>query len=144
MRAWILVAVVLWPAVLSAALIDRLDGHPHVAGDVVYAVASRVCHQQSARSFSTHGEQWPVCARCSGLYLGAPIGAVLGLTLLTRVRRARLLPVLLIAAAPTAVAWLLEAASILPVGGILRMALAAPLGAAVTFVLLGVVSGRRD
>ena len=144
MRAWVVIAVVLWPAALSAALIDRLDGHPHVASGVVYVVASRVCHQIPARSFFTRGQQWPVCARCSGLYLGAPIGAVLGLTLVTRVRQSALLPALLISAAPTAVTWVLEAAAILPIGGALRMAAAAPLGAAVVFVLLGVVSGRRD
>ena len=144
MRAWIVIAVVLWPAILSAALVDRFDGRPLVSSDMVYAVASRVCHRIPARSFFTHGEQWPVCARCSGLYLGAPFGAALGLVVLRRVRRSALLSVLLIASAPTAVAWVLEAASIVPISGGMRMVAAAPLGAAVVFVLLGAVSGRRD
>jgi uncharacterized membrane protein len=144
MRGWMVIAVVLWPAVLSAALIDRLDGHPHVSSDVVYVVASRVCHRIPARSFSTHGEQWPVCARCSGLYLGAPLGAALGLTLVTRRRRSTWFPLLLIAAAPTAITWGLEAAAMLPIGKALRMVAALPLGAAVVVVLLDVVSSRRD
>jgi uncharacterized membrane protein len=144
MRTWIVVAAVLWPAVLSAALIDRFDGHPHVSSGLVYVAASRVCHQKPDRSFSTHGVQWPVCARCAGLYLGAPIGAALGLTAFLRVRRATLLPALLTAAAPTTITWAIEALARVPVGPEVRMAAAVPLGGAVTFVLLAVVSGRRD
>lgn len=34
------------------------------------------CHQRSDRSFFYHGWQFPVCARCTGLYLGYVIGII--------------------------------------------------------------------
>jgi uncharacterized membrane protein len=43
---------------------------------VLYAVGALVCHQEPARSFHVEGHQWLVCARCSGLYLGAAAGAL--------------------------------------------------------------------
>jgi len=54
-----------------------------------------VCHQLPARSFHVAGEQLPLCARCSGTFMGAVVGFTL-LTLQGR-RRAAGLP-------PTAVA----------------------------------------
>ena len=42
----------------------------------VYSVGSLVCHQIPARSFYYAGAQFPVCARCTGLYLGALAGLV--------------------------------------------------------------------
>lgn len=38
---------------------------------------SRSCHQKAERSFFIHGYQCPVCARCSGLYLGYGFGILL-------------------------------------------------------------------
>lgn len=35
------------------------------------------CHQRSERSFFYHGWQFPVCARCTGLYSGYVIGTIL-------------------------------------------------------------------
>jgi uncharacterized membrane protein len=35
-----------------------------------------VCHQRPERSFHSNGARWPVCARCSGLYLSAALGTV--------------------------------------------------------------------
>lgn len=35
------------------------------------------CHQKSDRSFFYHGWQFPVCARCTGLYLGYLLGLLL-------------------------------------------------------------------
>ncbi|MGL4589873.1 MAG: DUF2085 domain-containing protein [Mycoplasmatales bacterium] len=37
------------------------------------------CHQKPERSFHYHGYQYPVCARCTGLYLGYVIGLIFGL-----------------------------------------------------------------
>lgn len=39
-----------------------------------YAAGSVVCHQLPDRSFHLYGVQLPVCARCTGLYLGGAIG----------------------------------------------------------------------
>jgi len=33
-----------------------------------------ICHQRPDRSFFWDGHQFPVCARCTGLYLSAAIG----------------------------------------------------------------------
>lgn len=35
------------------------------------------CHQKSDRSFFYHGWQFPICARCTGLYLGYLLGIVM-------------------------------------------------------------------
>lgn len=35
------------------------------------------CHQLPQRSFFYHGKQFPVCARCTGVFLGEGIGILL-------------------------------------------------------------------
>src|SRR6185436_19797703 len=81
-------AAIAWPLVAGAALWQRasLSSIPAEAGrpavsepawtTLVYAAASRVCHQRPERSFHTHDVAWPVCARCGGLYLSAPFAAL--------------------------------------------------------------------
>jgi uncharacterized membrane protein len=49
---------------------------PHGLYEKVFAVGSSVCHQIPSHSFETSGIQFPLCARCSGLYLGSFIGLV--------------------------------------------------------------------
>lgn len=44
------------------------------------AVGSSVCHQLSSHSFARDGIQFPVCARCSGLYLGCFIALLYYIT----------------------------------------------------------------
>ena len=44
---------------------------------VVYGAGSVICHQLPARSFHTWSAQWPVCARCTGIYFGAAVAAIL-------------------------------------------------------------------
>ena len=41
-------------------------------------IGSSVCHQIPSHSFSTDAIQFPVCARCTGLYLGSFIGILYG------------------------------------------------------------------
>jgi uncharacterized membrane protein len=53
-------------------------------------VGYAVCHQIPVRSYFFAGRQLPLCARCSGQYLGALLGLVL--LLILRRRRAVLLP----------------------------------------------------
>jgi uncharacterized membrane protein len=98
---------------------------------VVYAFGSGVCHQRPERSLVTAGTRWPVCGRCTGLYLGAALGVVFG-ALAFGGRRAmapaRWRGVIVAAAVPTATSWLLEV-----VGGpatpvAWRAVLAAPAG----------------
>jgi hypothetical protein len=78
-------AALIWPLILGAAVWTQQgrERAPIWVG-ILDAAASRICHQRPERSFFTGTVQWPVCARCSGLYLGAPIGALLALTLRRR------------------------------------------------------------
>ena len=64
--------------------------------DKTHAIGYAICHQIPARTFHIDGEPLPLCARCTGIYLGALLGLV-GLTLTGRWRAVSLpgLPVLL-------------------------------------------------
>ena len=107
-------------------------------GDAGYY--ERICHQQPARSFQTAGVQWPVCGRCSGLYLGAPIGAIaIGLA---RRRPRRPVAWLAIAAIPTAITLALEWLHLADVTNGARALTALPLGAAIAAVLVVTAAGR--
>ncbi|GAB4575321.1 MAG: hypothetical protein Kow0077_26240 [Anaerolineae bacterium] len=39
------------------------------------AIGYAICHQIAERSFDVHGHPLPLCARCTGMYLGVMIGA---------------------------------------------------------------------
>ena len=103
---------------------------------VGYAMGHLVCHQRPDRSFFTCGQQWPVCGRCAGLYMGFACGGLVGLATigggLARrdasdvSRRWRL--ALVVAALPTAVLWLLEFGVGLNPGSLIRWVGALPLG----------------
>lgn len=54
------------------------------------AIGYAVCHQIDARSFHLLGRQMPLCARCTGMYLGAMLG--LAFQALTARRRTGLPP----------------------------------------------------
>jgi uncharacterized membrane protein len=102
---------------------------------VLYLAASKICHQRPERSFCTGGIQWPVCGRCSGLYLAAPVGAFVALSGRRRERwSAR--RVVLVAAAPTLLTIAAEWAAVVPVTSLVRALAAAPLGAAIAFALV--------
>jgi uncharacterized membrane protein len=131
----------IWPAVLGAAWWDRAahQGGTHSVGSaIVYLAAGQVCHQLPERSFHTHGMQWPVCARCAGLYLAAPLGALFFRRRRTRLGHHTPTAVFLVAALPTAgtLAW--EWAGFGTPSNMVRLASALPLGAAILWVLLTV------
>jgi uncharacterized membrane protein len=137
------VAAVAWPVALGAALVDRIDHAPSTASSVVYFAASRVCHQRADRSFHTRGQQWPVCARCAGLYLAAPLGVVMAAGLRRR-NRAALARVVVGAAVPMGVTWLAETMLSLPVPALVRLLTALPLGAAVAAALVMLAGTDRS
>jgi uncharacterized membrane protein len=135
----LLIGALAWPLLLGAALSARVTAPANVRPGwtaIVYFAAGHMCHQQDGRSFHTHGVKWPVCARCAGLYLAAPLGAWLALGR-RRSQRAWLV-VLAVAAVPTVVTvgweWLGGA---MPAHWI-RFATALPLGTAVAATLVGV------
>lgn len=140
----LVVGALAWPTMLGAALWDRAQhpAAPSAWATVVYLAASRVCHQQSERSFHTEGAQWPVCARCAGLYLAAPFG-IAGFLLRRRPLRAgmrRLQPshVFLVAAIPTALTLAWEWGGMGTPPNLVRATSALSLGAVVAWMLLTV------
>lgn len=85
------VAVMGWYAVTDSS---------HLAHDLVLTggdyVGAALCHRITARSFVINGRQLPLCARCTGMYLGVAITFV-ALLLARRERRTDLpLPILLV------------------------------------------------
>ena len=144
MAKWLVAAAIAWPILLGGAVWQRAAGRSEAWTTVVYLAASRLCHQRPERSFQTAGVQWPVCGRCSGLYLAAPVGALVALG--SRRRRAIARPVAWLAGAsvPTVVTLATEWFGIAPVGSVLRFTAALPLGAVIAAILVGVVSGPSE
>jgi uncharacterized membrane protein len=64
-----------WTLGLSAALVALaavfFTHTPPGFWNKLMAVGSAVCHQDPAHSFLIYGRQMPLCARCTGMYLGA-------------------------------------------------------------------------
>jgi uncharacterized membrane protein len=133
---------VLWPAVAGAAVLAEAAGSPHAWTTGVYLVGGRVCHQRPERSFHTSGVAWPVCARCSGIYLGAAAGAWLGALVALRrwTRDAGVRAMLAFASLPTALTWIAERAFDVPMTNTLRFVAALPLGLAIAAVVVATAS----
>jgi hypothetical protein len=115
---------------------------------VVYRIGSLICHQRPERSFSLFGAQLPVCARCTGIYAGAALMAIIG-SLRTRFAAPRPNPVgsavpptarrvLLIACLPTAATLLYEWTTGQTPGPWMRAASGALIGVAVAWIVCGV------
>jgi uncharacterized membrane protein len=47
--------------------------------NVIYQVSDIWCHQKAERSFYLNGNQMPFCSRCTGIFLGLPIGLLISL-----------------------------------------------------------------
>lgn len=101
----------------------------------IFAIGSVICHQLPDRSFFVDGQQLPVCARCTGLYLGAAAG--FAAWLLVRIGRGRgagaiqprrAMAFVAIAAAPTIVSFTSGVIGLWDGSNATRAALALPLG----------------
>jgi uncharacterized membrane protein len=78
-------AIAVWAITCSIALailglivvapVSQAYGHPAVAASI-YKIFSFVCHQIPERSFHLAGHQFAVCSRCTGLYAGFAIAAL--------------------------------------------------------------------
>ena len=119
---------------------------------IVYGAGSFICHQLPARSFHTWSVQWPVCARCTGIYFGAAVAVAseyVGSRFLgppkprsgegdsrtvVSVSRTRML--LVLAALPTAVTLIYEWTTGDAPSNTIRALAGAPLGAAVAHVVV--------
>ena len=134
-------ASLLWPALLAAGAGARATGEDSWLGAAVYISAGLVCHQRDDRSFHTHGVKWPVCARCSGLYLAAPLGALVALAGGRGLRRPWDLKTLALCAFPTAATFVLEHGGVAPITSTQRFIAALPLGAAAAWVVVRAARG---
>ena len=161
----LVVASIAWPLVAGGAVWHRVshpDGGQRLWATAVYLAGSRICHQLPERSFATRDVQWPVCARCSGLYFAAPFGALVLLARRRYVGRgsSRASPggaeappyvphppyvrIVALAAAPTAITLLWEWSGMGTPSNLVRFTTALPLGAAIMWVLLQVTSRRES
>jgi uncharacterized membrane protein len=109
----------------------------------VYGAGSFICHQLPARSFYAWSAQWPVCARCAGIYFGAAAIALVRLKAdptyarardSVTARRARVL--LAVAALPTAITLIYEWTIGVTPSNTIRALSGIPLGAAITFIVV--------
>jgi hypothetical protein len=141
--AW-LVTLVAAPYIVAAGANHR---SLQTGAALVYLAGGAVCHQRADRSFHVWGVQMPVCARCTGIYAGAALGAAAAGARAARragrrgrltVARARTL--LAAAAVPTLAAWLGEWAGVAAPSGMVRALGAVPLGAAAAWVVGRVVT----
>jgi uncharacterized membrane protein len=134
-------------ALLAAVWLALLIASPQAAfgapvSALVYALGSLVCHQRPERSFHLGLGQLPVCARCTGLYLGAAIGLCWGAVVFSGFaarpvgwRRSTVRRVLVAGALPTAITWVLEFAGFWSPSNATRFLAALPLGIAVALTV---------
>ena len=132
-------AALVWALIILAAPAAAHSESFVVPAAVVYAGASRICHQQAERSFHFSGTKFPVCGRCAGLYWSAAAGALA--VWIGRRRRLRVSArtVLLLAALPTALTWSLEHLLGVPFSNVTRALAAVPLGACAGWLLVGML-----
>ena len=102
---------------------------PYSFAFTVYGLGAWICHQRPDRSFHLWTMQMPVCARCTGIYVGAAIA-----TLTTYVARGRAL--LVAAALPTVLTLAFEWATGIAPSNVLRALAGVPLGAALVWLAL--------
>jgi len=69
-----------WAILLVAATFMASRTHASALGTAlivgVYGIGSLICHQLPERSYHLWAAQMPVCARCTGIYVGAMLGAL--------------------------------------------------------------------
>jgi uncharacterized membrane protein len=122
------IGAALWVAALiSAALLHGAGFLPAA----VYGAASLICHQRPERSFVLAGAQFPVCARCAGLYFSGVLGALFAwVSFRSPTATADARRLLLIAAAPTLATIPIEWFGLSALSNAIRAVAAVPFGAA--------------
>jgi uncharacterized membrane protein len=106
-------------------------------------IGAFICHQRPERSFFVHGQQMPVCARCTGLYVGAALAAPVALAAAVAGAAGRSRWIFAAAALPTAITWTLEFAGLAHFSNAARFAAALPLGFVAAWLVLAVLRDSR-
>jgi uncharacterized membrane protein len=78
-------------AVSALVIAVFLFSPPVTLFDKTHAIGYAICHQIPDRSFQLDGQLLPLCARCTGIYLGALLGLV-GMSLMKRYHSVELPP----------------------------------------------------
>jgi uncharacterized membrane protein len=138
-----------WAALIPSAALaaGRAAGAPVVGllAAVPYAIGAVICHQQAARSFAIWSQQLPVCARCTGIYTGAALVALVSAVRITGTRVAQGFSparTMIVAALPTAATLAYEWSTSTMPSNIVRAIAGFPLGAAVAWVILSAVDDQ--
>jgi Predicted membrane protein (DUF2085) len=86
-------AAVAWFSALPLATLVASEPHPpsavYLLSFFVYLAGSVLCHQLPARSWFLWGSQMPVCARCTGIYAGAAVSALVAVASAARLEPSR-------------------------------------------------------
>jgi uncharacterized membrane protein len=134
--------LLLWVAAVVVAPLAIVSPNPAIAraAVLVYGAGSVVCHQRPERSFHIHGRQLAVCARCTGLYVSALVGALLALSFSAPpVSSSRARVWFGIAALPTLLTVGLELAGWAYPSNTTRVLSALPLGAVASWLVIGLL-----
>jgi uncharacterized membrane protein len=126
LAAFLTALALLWSSALLVVPFGAAVSAPVLAA-ATYGAGALVCHQRPERSFHASGTRFPVCARCTGLYLSGALGALLawiGRPAVPRKRRW----LLVIVAAPTAITLVVEWVGFASPSNVARAAAALPLG----------------
>lgn len=108
----------------------------------IYALGALVCHQIPERSFHLGSVQLPVCARCTGLYVGGIVGLAAWLLVRQRLRATTARYAIVIGALPTLVTVGTAMLGWWDPNNVWRALSAAPLGVTVGVVVAAVLSGH--
>jgi len=141
-------AAVGWAASLPLATWIAGGVHPlslsYTAAATIYGIGAWICHQHADRSFYLWAMQMPVCARCTGIYLGGALAAVPWCIAIARrrasaastcsARQWRL--VFAIAALPTLVTLAAEWSGIAAMSNAVRAIAGIPIGAVIVWIVL--------
>jgi uncharacterized membrane protein len=157
LRRAFIAAALMWTIALPLATF--VASRPHAstglygAALAVYAAGSIVCHQVSERTFHLWSTQMPVCARCTGIYVGGAIAVVMLLTGRTAPRRTgaatrvgphRVGLIVVAAALPTLATLVVEWSTGHTPPNWLRAGTGVPLGSAVAWAIGSAAAEARE